>query len=743
MEQTTEQIVTRTQPPQFTDNAMTVLERRYLKKSEEGEPVETPQVMLARVASAVAQADKTYDPKADTEALATEYYDMMAAKRFLPNSPTLMNAGRDLGQLSACFVLPVGDSMESIFEAVKNTALIHKSGGGTGFSFSSIRPYNDVVKSTNGISSGPISFMEVFDCATEKIKQGGTRRGANMGMLRVDHPDIEEFIGAKSDKKMLTNFNLSVAITETFMEAVHADQEYALINPRDQRVTKKLSARSVYEQIVQAAWSTGEPGVVFIDRMNRDNPTPSVGEIEATNPCGEQPLLPYESCNLGSVNLAKMVKDADVNWALLGETVKSAVHFLDNVVDINRYPLEQIREMTQSNRKIGLGVMGWADMLFVMGIPYGSAESLALAGDVMSFVEKEALEASRELAEIRGAFPNFTGSIYNGKDGRKVRNATRTTIAPTGTISILAACSSGIEPLFSLAFVRRVMDGTEMLEINPIFEKVAREKGFYSADLMNRLARGEPLHDMEEVPKEVRDVFVTAHDISPDKHIQMQSAFQSHTNNAVSKTVNFPEEATVDEVGEVFWLAYKSGCKGVTIYRDNSRDEQVLSTTKVVEKPQTQEHAELAAQKRDRPKVLGGKTYQMRTGCGPLYITINEDDAGLFEVFTTMGKAGGCASSQCEALGRLVSLIWRSGIDVDQVVRNLRGISCHKPAGYGQNRVLSCADALAVAVHSHYSPNREVEKHFNPAGACPECGDAVEHEEGCLLCRSCGFSECG
>ncbi|MBI5014242.1 MAG: vitamin B12-dependent ribonucleotide reductase [Deltaproteobacteria bacterium] len=737
-------------PPAFTPNALTVLEKRYLQRDGEGGVCETPQEMLARVARAVAEADRLYAPDADADQTAADFYDLMARLDFLPNSPTLMNAGRELGQLSACFVLPVDDSMESIFEAVKNTALIHKSGGGTGFSFSRIRPRNDRVRSTSGVSSGPISFMKVFDTATEMIKQGGTRRGANMGILRVDHPNILDFIAVKSDKALLTNFNLSVALTEAFMEAVERDDDYDLVNPRDGAVTSRLRARDVFDRIVAEAWETGEPGIVFIDRMNRDNPTPQLGAIESTNPCGEQPLLPYESCNLGSINLARMSRDGEVDWERLGRTVRRAVHFLDNVVDVNRYPMPEIEAMTRGNRKIGLGVMGWADLLFRLGIPYGSPRSLELGARLMARMDAEALEASVALAEARGPFPNFQGSVYDQPDARPVRNATRTTIAPTGTISILAACSSGIEPLFSLAFVRRVMDGTEMLEVNPVFEEVARERGFSSESLLQRIARGEPLHGLPEVPDDVREVFVTAHDMPPEAHLRMQAAFQGHTNNAVSKTVNFPSAATAEEVADVFRLAYRLGCKGVTIYRDGSREGQVLSSPadSVAPAPSAAagtapETAATAHRKRDRPRVLTGKTYEMRTGCGPLYITINEDGNGLFEVFTTMGKAGGCAASQCEAIGRLVSLAWRSGLGAEPMVKQLRGISCHKPAGFGSSRVLSCADALASAVHQHLHPGGAAEKHVSPGGACPECGDALEHEEGCILCRSCGYSECG
>ena len=726
-------------PPAFSPNAVTVLEKRYLRRDAEGRLDETPQGMLARVARAVAEAERLYDPAADVDQVAADFYDLMARLDFLPNSPTLMNAGRELGQLSACFVLPIEDSMESIFEAVKNTALIHKSGGGTGFSFSRIRPKNDVVRSTSGVSSGPLSFMKVFDTATEMIKQGGTRRGANMGILRVDHPDILEFISVKSDKSVLTNFNISVALTEAFMEAVERDQEYDLLNPRDGSRAGRLRAREVFDRIVAEAWSTGEPGIIFIDRMNRDNPTPHVGQIESTNPCGEQPLLPFESCNLGSLNLARMAREGAVDWERLGRTVRRAVHFLDNVVDVNRYPMPEIEAMTKGNRKIGLGVMGWADLLFELGVAYGSPESLELAERVMAFVDDEARKASEDLAAARGPFPNGEGSMGDRSGSRPLRNATRTTIAPTGTISILGGCSSGIEPLFGLAYTRRVLDGTEMLEVNPAFQEEAKRRGFHSRALLARLAQGESLHGMGEVPDDVREVFVTAHDIDPEAHIRMQAAFQKHTNNAVSKTVNFPTAAEPGDVARAFELSYRLGCKGLTIYRDGSRENQVLSTAA----PAAPSSAAPAARKRERPQALTGTTYQMQTGCGPLYITINEDGHGLFEVFTTMGKAGGCAASQCEAIGRLVSLAWRSGIGAESVTRQLKGISCHKPAGFGANRVLSCADALATAVRTHLKPGEAVEKHVSPGGACPECGDALEHEEGCILCRGCGYSECG
>ncbi|NTU60484.1 MAG: adenosylcobalamin-dependent ribonucleoside-diphosphate reductase, partial [Deltaproteobacteria bacterium] len=566
-----------------------------------------------------------------------------------------------------------------------------------------------------------------------------------MGILRVDHPDILEFISVKSDTSVLTNFNLSVALTEAFMEAVERGEDYDLFNPRDGGPAGRLNAREVFQRIVDEAWATGEPGIVFIDRMNRDNPTPKLGAIESTNPCGEQPLLPYESCNLGSINLARMSRDGEVDWERLGRTVRRAVHFLDNVVDVNRYPLLEIEAMTRGNRKIGLGVMGWADLLYRLGVAYGSGESHELGERVMAFVDDEARKASEELAAARGPFPNFHASIYDAPGRGPIRNATRTTIAPTGTISILAGCSSGIEPLFSLAFTRRVMEGTEMLEVNPVFEEEARSRGFYSEGLMKRLAEGEHLKAMAEVPASARRVFVTAHDITPEQHLLMQAAFQKRTDNAVSKTVNFSSSATKEEVAETFQLAYRLGCKGVTIYRDGSREGQVLSTSSAPAAKAGGEAPAAAAspRKRERPQALTGKTYEMRTGCGPLYVTINEDEHGLFEVFTTMGKAGGCAASQCEAIGRLVSLSWRSGLGSDQMVKQLRGISCHKPSGFGGGRILSCADALACAIQRHVSPDASIEKHVFPGGACPDCGDALEHEEGCILCRSCGYSECG
>jgi len=741
----------------LTENALKVLERRYLQKDEEGRVIETPAAMFRRVAANIAMAEGKYGASpAQIRAREEEFYQLMASLRFLPNSPTLMNAGREFQQLSACFVLPIEDSMESIFEAVKNTALIHKSGGGTGFSFSRLRPANDIVSSTHGVSSGPVSFMMVFDAATEAIKQGGTRRGANMAVLRVDHPDILAFIEAKRDKTKLQNFNLSVGVTDSFMRAVRENKEYELINPRNGAVTARLSARDVFNRMVQLAWEGGDPGVIFLDRINADNPTPALGEIESTNPCGEQPLLPYESCNLGSINLARMTKgplfEAEIDWELLAQTVHSAVRFLDNVIDMNKFPLPQIAERTLGNRKIGLGVMGFADMLIQMGIAYDSQEAVGVAETVMSFIQAEARKASAQLAEERGVFPNWEQSIYNrdeapgGKGPLRLRNATVTTIAPTGTISLIAGVSSGIEPLFAIAYTRTVLDGTQLMEIHPLFEQAARLRGFYSPELMREVAAKGRLCEVENVPADIRRIFVTAHEISPEWHVRIQAAFQRYTDNAVSKTVNFPREATVEEVAWTYHLAYDLGCKGITIYRDGSREGQVLTAGQ----SSTAKAAEPAAREpRKRPVEVAGVTRAMTTGCGRLYITINQDEYGPFEVFGNMGKAGGCAASQTEALARLISLAFRSGIKPEHVVKQLKGISCHMPAWEpGGGKILSCADAFAQAIERLLAPKdgqMTIDfngKSFGHAGACPECGGPLVHEESCLKCHACGYSQC-
>jgi ribonucleoside-diphosphate reductase alpha chain len=557
-------------------NAIQVLKKRYLMKDEEGKVIETPRQMFRRVAKAVAKADLIYDKKADVEQTEETFYQVMADRMFLPNSPTLMNAGTRLGQLSACFVLPVEDSIEGIFTTLKYMAIIHQSGGGTGFSFSKLRPAGDIVGSTKGVASGPVSFMTIYDAATNVIKQGGRRRGANMGILDVTHPDILRFIEAKSREGILTNFNVSVAVTDEFMDAVEKDAEYNLVNPRNGKIETRLRARHVFDLIVSNAWRTGDPGLIFIDEINRHNPTPQVGEIRSTNPCGEQPLLPFESCNLGSINLAKMVKDKEIDWEKLKRIIRLAVHFLDNVIDANKYPVPEIGELTRANRKIGLGVMGLADMLIMLGIPYDSKEALALAEKVMKFISDEATKRSVEIGKQRGAFPNFKGSLWEKKGYKTIRNSTITTVAPTGTISIIGGCSGGIEPIFAVAFVRNVMEGTRLLETQPTFEQTAKERGFYSEELMMEVAKTGSIQDMKEIPEDVRRTFVTSLDIDPEWHVRMQAAFQKYVDNAVSKTVNLPPDATVEDVRRVYLLAYKLKCKGITVYRYGSKTEQVL-----------------------------------------------------------------------------------------------------------------------------------------------------------------------
>ena len=734
----------------LSPNAVTVLEKRYLKRDETGKVAETSEELFWRVAEHVAQVDAMYAPSADVSATTELFYGPMTSLEFLPNSPTLMNAGKSLGQLSACFVLPIEDSMESIFEAIKHTALIHQSGGGTGFSFSRLRPKGDVVKSTGGIASGPISFMEVFDAATEAIKQGGTRRGANMAVQRVDHPDIMDFITAKADDSRLNNFNISVGLTREFMDALRRDATYALVNPRSGEVVKSLRARAVFRKISEMAWKNGDPGVIFLDRLNESNPTPLAGELESTNPCGEQPLLPFESCNLGSIDVSKMLVDGGIDYQHLGETVHCAVHFLDNIIDCNKYPLREIEEMTLANRKIGLGIMGFAHMLIRLRIPYDSEEAVSIAEELMSFIQETARQASAALAERRGVFPNFAGSIYDAPGRRKMRNATVTTIAPTGSISIIAGTSSGIEPIFALAYRRHVLEGEGLLEVDPIFEEVAREQGFHSQELMKKVARTGSVQNLEGVPAEIRRILVTAHDVAPEWHLRLQAAFQKYTDNAVSKTINFSHDATREDVERAYLLAYDIGCKGVTIYRDGSRASQVL-TRGVAEA----DHKRDTRGPRARPTVTHGVTEKITVGCGQsIYVTINEDQEGLFEVFATMGKSGGCMASQSEAIGRLISLALRSGIRTEVIIRQLQGIRCPAPAWQEGNIILSCADAIGKAMHRHVDDSATVTFAASTADMiarnllgmcpeCPDCGTMVEFVEGCLRCPSCGYSQCG
>ncbi len=986
----------------LSQNAIKVLERRYLKRDEEGTLLENPKDMFVRVARNIASAEKNYG-KSDEEIREVErnFFDIMADLDFLPNSPTLMNAGKELQQLAACFVLPVGDSMEKIFEAIKETALIQKSGGGVGYSFSSIRPRNDIVLSTKGISSGPISFMTVFNAATDTIKQGGVRRGANMGILRVDHPDILDFITCKEDSSKLTNFNISVGVTESFMKAIENNDDYDIVNPRTKEVATRYNARDVFKRIVKHAWKNGDPGIVFLDRLNKDNPTPNIGVIESTNPCvtgetlistnkgfvkasdlhkkiqsgedikilfdrralelkvsgnyknsnfsviestnimswnrgkkdvyklstysgyeleatadhkilttngykelkkikegnevlintydkfrleneiftgkkvnklttisvnrneqnnhlavcllereeklssnnyynkfidkveeieyigekevfdfnepisnsfiangivvrncGEQPLLPYEACNLGSINLAHMIKEEEgmvkVDYDKLRKVIQVAVRFLDNVIDMSKYPIEKIKKMAAGNRKIGLGVMGFADMLILLGIPYNSEEALELAQKVMSFIQDESKEASKDLAKERGSFPNFNGSVYDSPDGYEIRNATTTTIAPTGTLSIIGDCSSGVEPLFAISFVKNVMDNDRLVEINKYFETVAKKGGFYNDKLMEKIAEEGNLEDISEVPSNYKRIFVTAHEITPIWHVRMQASFQEFVDNAVSKTVNFPNTATEKDVEDVYMLAYRLGCKGITIYRDRSREGQILRVegknrkeskqeiskeaesigksdegdsalvsekgleektsrsqvsqqrqeeSKVKEDEKSEEKPVERIKPRPRPDITQGFTKKYDIGgCGKLYVTVNSDDHGICEVFTNTGEEGCAALS--EAVSRLISITIRSGIDLDSILKQVKGIRCITCIADSKSHVLSCPDAMGKAIEYYLKGSNKFDMDVasGPRSImiCPEegCGGIMEPEGGCYVCRNCGFSKC-
>jgi ribonucleoside-diphosphate reductase alpha chain len=778
---------------ELSSNARTVLERRYLRK--EGEKVcETPEDLLRRVADSIAGIEvKAFEAtKAEVAEIAEKFFQLMKQKKFMPNSPTLMNAGCELGQLSACFVLPVEDSMESIFESLKISALIHKSGGGTGFSFSRIRPKNDQVGSTGGVASGPLSFLKVFNASTEAVKQGGTRRGANMGILRVDHPDILEFIAAKHNKGEISNFNLSVALTDVFMKALDQGEDYFLINPHTNQPTAKLPARQVFDQIVRSAWESGDPGIIFIDRINEANPTPQVGALESTNPCGEQPLLPYESCNLGSINLIKMVRlqkgssEWELDWEELGRVTSLAVRFLDDVIEANRFPIPQIEQQTKANRKIGLGLMGWADLLMKLKISYRSEAALQLAGQIMQFIDHKSKLASVELAKARGTFPNFQGSIYDGPNPTPVRNATTTTIAPTGTISIICDTSGGIEPVFSLAFTRQIMDNDRLIEVNPVFAEIAKEHGFYSQELLETIAACGSAQGVTAIPQEWRDVLVTAHDIEPEWHIRMQAAFQKYTDNAVSKTINFPHDATAAQVAEAYRLAYRLGCKGITVYRDGSLDNQPMqlgldqagqpqtTTPAVTNQPLSYgEWGHLLPIK--RPKRLAGITDARQTPEGNLYLTLNLHEGCPLELFAQIGKAGSDISAFTEAIARLISLTFRCGIDPEAVADELIGIGGSRFVGFGPNRVRSVPDAIGQFLQENLAklnqeqavgevqPQLELglvttaitsEPVLTPPEAnkvkgkvrynlCPACGmHTFGYVEGCAKCIACGHSEC-
>jgi len=776
-------------PVALSQNARLVLERRYLAKDDAGKLSETPEEMVARVAHNVAQAELLYKPLRDQLDVALweeRFYDLMASLEFLPNSPTLMNAGRELQQLSACFVLPVNDSIDGIFESIKHTALIHKSGGGTGFSFSRLRPEGDRVQSTMGVASGPVSFMRVFDSATEAIKQGGTRRGANMAILSVTHPDIERFITLKADMVTLTNFNISVAVTEGFMQTVEQDRDYELITPRSGQVVGKRSARRIFQIIVENAWANGDPGIVFIDRINRDNPTPNLGMIEATNPCGEQPLLPYESCNLGSINLSRFAREDGgrraVDWERLAKTVPLCIRFLDNVIDVNRYPIPEIEEATRLTRKVGLGVMGFHDLLLELSIPYDSQEALTLGEKLMQFIQEKANQASIALGVERGVFQAWEGSIYDRSSdnggGLPYRNASRTTIAPTGTLSIIADCSSGIEPLYALAFQRthyldpkRPSTGTRLVEVNRCFTQLAKEQGFYSDELIEHLAAGGRLADRPEVPDWAKRVFVTAHDIAPQWHVRMQAAFQHHTDNAVSKTINFPFGATQQDVADAYWLAYREGCKGITVYRDGCREMQVLAhTTLNLKGPEQEpEDGERAAPAERRPgpyrKRLPDErqsiTHKFAVGEQEGYLTVGlYDDGRPGEIFVKIAKEGSTVSGLMDAVALLTSVSMQYGVPLEDITRKLR-TTRFEPYGRTNNRDIPWATSLvdyifrwlelkfvAGAAPNSHNPVLKEDNGLplTPESSglgCPDCGAVLIYQEGCLVCRACGYTKCG
>ncbi|MGA2286276.1 MAG: vitamin B12-dependent ribonucleotide reductase [Dehalococcoidia bacterium] len=784
-------MATKTHPDSvpLSDNARVVLERRYLAKDERGRVVETPEQLFQRVAHNIAGAEQAYGDAPQVDFWEQRFLDVMTSLRFLPNSPTLGNAGQPLQQLAACFVLPVEDSMEGIFGAICNMAVIHKSGGGTGFSFSRLRPAGDMVRSTAGLASGPVSFMKVFDAATEAIKQGGTRRGANMAILNVEHPDIEDFIRVKSDMVTLTNFNISVGVNERFMEAVERDEEFSLVNPRTRRPVGKRRARAIFRLIVENAWGNGDPGLVFIDRVNRDNPTPRLGPIEATNPCGEQPLLPYESCTLGSINLSRFVREGsrEVDWEALAATVPVCVRFLDDVIDQNQYPMPQIAEMTLKTRKIGLGVMGWADLLFELRIPYDSDEALKLGEQMMAFIQEKADAASAELAGERGTFPAWEDSVYAaGRERRPLRNSTRTTVAPTGTLSIIADCSGGIEPAFSLAFTRQhFLDphhpktATKLTEVNNHFERVAKEEGFHSKKLIDALAAGASLRDQPKAPDWAKAVFVSAHDVAPEWHVRMQAAFQRHTDNAVSKTINFRQEATQDDVERAYLLAYHEGCKGITIYRDGSREMQVLSHA-TARGPEQQEA--IAAERsmgvaagppslrpgepyrRRLPDQRPSLTHKFQVGDQEGYLTVGlYDDGSPGEVFVTISKEGSTIRGLMDSVAVLTSLALQYGVPLEDLARKFEGTR-FEPYGFTNNPDLRQATSLVDYIFRWLELRFGEGKKAQPASgssrgrkkgaplpasgdistgvACPDCGSVLVFAEGCLVCRSCGYERC-
>jgi ribonucleoside-diphosphate reductase alpha chain len=818
--------------PKVSANALKVLEKRYLGKDTQGKVVENPRQMYWRVAENLAQAERRYGAsEAQVTAAAKDFYVLMSQSKFLPNSPTLMNAGRELQQLSACFVLPVPDDVPGIFEAIKQQAIIHKTGGGTGFAFSRLRPKNDIVGSTGGIASGPISFMKIFNTATEQIKQGGTRRGANMAILQVDHPDILEFIDMKMDLSQMTNFNVSVALTDAFMEAWKKGEKYALVNPKTKAVHGHLDAREVMDKIAHNAWLSGEPGLFFIDRANVTNPVPHISKIEATNPCGEQDLMPYDSCNLGSIVLDNHMRQMsngkwEVDWNAMRETVHRSVQLLDNVIDMNNYPLPQIEEMSKGTRRIGLGIMGFSRMLFRLEVAYDSDEGLDVARQVMKFIEDEGIKASEKLAEARGPYGFWDGSTHQKAGLTPRRNSYVTTIAPTGTISMIAETSGGCEPEFSLIWYKNVMDGTHLPYVLDYFGEVAKKEGFWYESLMDDVLKNSgSCRGLARVPQKWQKVFATSMDVSPEWHVKMQAAFQKHVDAAVSKTINLPKNATEADVKKAYLLAYETGCKGITVYRDGSRQDQVLNLGKSEKlegksqggaSPPSTPHAgqmtldgtPTAAERtsagkeiqgaapagmmvlkpRARPDVVSGTTQKIETGYGSLYVTINEDEHGLFEVFAQIGRGGGYTASFTEAVARLASLCLRSGIQADEIIKQLDGIRSPKIAYDHREKVYSVPDGLAKAIKRQVSGDlhKSIQARLDSVGGmprgrptpavapskvetdsesdseyvtddevsaalivargdnpeCPECSNMLTLQEGCIKCLGCGYSEC-
>src|SRR5437879_8920338 len=752
----------------WTEPALRVLRERYLAR-EGGEVAETPEEMCWRVALSIAAGEARYGrSRAAVREIAAAFYEVMVDGDFLPNSPTLMNAGKGNGlQYSACYVLPVGDSMEEIFDSVKAAAIIHKSGGGTGFAFSRLRPKDDIVASTGGRASGPVSFLRVFNGATEAVKQGGTRRGANMGILRVDHPDILEFIDCKLDGG-ITNFNISVAATDRFMDALASGGEYDLINPHSGAVTGRLSAKEVFDRIVRAAWRTGDPGMVFIDRINASpaNPTPCIGVVERTNRWGEQPLLPSEACNLGSLNVSKFARRSDqgewsVDWDEMERVVRLAVRFLDDVIEMNPYPLPEIDATVKANRRIGLGIMGWADLLFTLGIAYDSQEATDLGDRLMTFVKEKSHDQSTKLAEERGPFANWDRSIYRGD--RPMRNSTVTTIAPTGTISMIAGCSSGVEPIFALAFEHRVKqpEGERVLTfVNETFERIAKEQGFYSDALMQEIAKRGSLHGIRGLPEHSSRVFKTSHEIGFEWHVRHQAAFQRSTDNGISKTINLPNNATEEDVARAYRLAWELGCLGITVFRDGCKGEQVLNIGVSAKKDKRASAGLTTGQAiiKPRPRSLKGSTYRTQTPIGTAWITITENDEHEpFEVFVQVGKGGSDTMAVAESLGRLISLILRlpsplsAQRRLEEGISQLSRIGGGQPTGFGPDKILSLPDALSRTLAEHIgdlkpspeAPPTADTRRKQIGDLCKECGQATfVYEEGCKKCLSCGFNEC-